>query len=197
VPSIRVSSWSCSTSPSDRSAINLGRSGTSGASGACFTLSMPEFYDITQLHLARTAVTLSSPFGSLAASARRTDRSPRDADAARRTASTKHRACRLSALPRQSSSVPRRPAERSSQRARGSRIGGCDASPARPEGLRRPPGRKMPGLARHRTPAGADSQPAGRERAPSDIRPQSGCSPPNSRRSARSGILSLLSESRQ
>jgi hypothetical protein len=39
-------------------------------------------------------------------------------------------------------------------------IGGRDASPARPEGLRRPPGRKVPGLASHRTRAASRPQPA-------------------------------------
>jgi hypothetical protein len=48
-------------------------------------------------------------------------------------------------------------------------IGGRDASPARPEGLRRPPRRKMPGLANHRTRAASRPQPASEgARAPSE-----------------------------
>jgi hypothetical protein len=46
---------------------------------------------------------------------------------------------------------------------------GRDASPARPEGLRRPPRRKMPGLVNHRTRAASRPQPASEgARAPSE-----------------------------
>jgi hypothetical protein len=68
-------------------------------------------------------------------------------------------------------------------------IGGRDASPARPEGLRRPPRRKMPGLASHRTRAASRPQPAigGSARTERTGRPQSGCSPLIPRCSARAG----------
>src|SRR6266545_6242943 len=58
-------------------------------------------------------------------------------------------------------------------------IGGRDPSPARPEGLRRPPGRKVPGLASHRTRAASRPQPASEgARAHRAILDRSwGCSP--------------------
>ncbi len=92
------------------------------------------------------------------------------------------------------SAAPGRTAEQTTGRLSDWRLR-CE--PGAPRGTAATPGTQMPGLARHGTPAGADSQPAWkRARAPSDIRPQWDALP-NPRCSARNGILSLLSQSRQ